>query len=571
MSWVPTPVWFRWHREVPPGAAARRQLGRAGTSRYPAAAWWLLPILGMKHLLLAASLLACRGGSPASPDAPAASPDAPATCAAIAGPAGEVVQTTSGALRGARDGQTWAYKRVPYAAPPIGPLRFRPPAPAACPSGIVDATALGPACPQLDGGAVVGDEDCLQLNVWAPATAAPPRPVLVWIHGGGNTVGSAVYPIYDGRGLAEASDAIVVTTNYRLGQLGFLGHPAFAAESPAGGQGTFGLLDQIAALAWVKANIAAVGGDPGNVTIVGESAGARDVCSLVAAPGAAGLLHRAIMESGACKFLPTRQAAEATAATVATAAGCQAAADVAACLRALPAATLVQAAPASPSALDASPYNPMIDGVVQPDQPEAVIRAGHHHHVPFVIGANADETGKDAPMITTDAQYQAAVRATFPQPLADRVIAQYPSAAYPSPRAAFVRVTTDARFVCPSREIAAAVHAAQAEPVYRYFFQYRPSPLGAVHGLDVPYVFGTFSAVLINGLPYTPSATDLALSAAIQARWAGVARAGAPGGTPAWPAYDDTDPALVLDATLSTTAAIRKADCDFWQPYYRAQ
>jgi len=525
----------------------------------------------MKYLPLAIWWLAACGGSSGTGTPDAAPPvDAAPVCAAVPGAAAELVSTTSGAVHGARDGQTWAYKRIPYAAPPVGAQRFRAPAPPACPSAPIEATALGPVCPQLDGTTVIGDEDCLHVNVWAPAAAGAPRPVMVWIHGGGNTVGSAVYPLYDGRRLAEVGDVVLVTANYRLGQLGFLGHASFAAESPAGGQGTFGLLDQIAALAWVQANIAAFGGDPSNVTIFGESAGARDVCSLVAAPGAAGLFQRAVMESGACKFLPTRQAAEKTASDVASAVGCQTATDVPACLRALPAATLIQALPGDPGPLGASPYNPMIDGVVQPDQPEAVISAGHHHHVAFAIGANADETGAAAPTITSDAQYQAAVRAMFPQTFADQVLAQYPSASYPTPRAAFIQLTTDSRFVCPSREIASAVDGAQTEPVYRYFFQYRPSLRGAVHGLDVPYVFGTFNAVLVNGVPYQPSATDLALSAAIQGYWTRFAHGGDPGGTPAWPGYDATDPALVLDATLATTTAIRKADCDFWAPYYRA-
>ena len=521
----------------------------------------------MKTSILASLIpvvVACGGDDP-----PAPGPDAQPACAAEAGPAGEVVRTTSGALRGARDGETWAFKRVPFAAPPVGELRFRPPAPPACPGDEIDATRLGPACPQLEAGAFVGDEDCLQLNVWAPAAAGAARPVLVWIHGGGNSVGTAVDPIYDGRRLAEAGDAVVVTVNYRLAQLGFLGHASFGAGAAAG-QGTFGLLDQIAALAWVRDNIAAVGGDPSNVTIFGESAGARDVCALVAAPGAAGTFHRAVMQSGACKFLPTRQAAEQKGAEVAAAVGCAGAADVPACLRALPAEALIRALPGDPSALASSPYNPMIGGAVLPDQPEAVIRAGNHHRVPFAVGANADETGNAAPAIPTEAQYQALVRAQLPQPLADLALAQYPAAAYPTPRAAFVRLTTDLRFVCPSREIARAIDAAQAEPVYRYFFQYRASPLGAVHGLDVPYVFGTFGAVLVNGQPYQPTATDLALSSAIQGYWTRFARGGDPGGAPAWPVYGPTDPALVFDAALSTAAAIRQADCDFWAPFYNA-
>ena len=512
-------------------------------------------------LLLAA---ACGGSAPSAPDA------AP-PCSPTAGAPAETVTTTSGVVRGARAGLTWAYQRVPYAAPPTGAHRFQPPAPAACAADPIDATAPGPLCPQLDGASVVGDEDCLQLNVWAPAAPAAPRPVMVWLHGGGNSVGSAVYPVYDGRALAEAGDVLVVTANYRLAQLGFLAHPALAAEAPTGGSGTFGLLDQIAALAWVRDNIAAFGGDPARVTIFGESAGARDVCSLVASPRAAGLFRGAIMESGACKFLPTRATAEAQGAAVVAQVGCATAADVPACLRALPAATLVQALPGDPGVLGASPYNPMIDGAVQPEQPQAALRAGRHNHVAFLVGANADETGKAAPALTTDAQYQAAVRASYPEPLASGALAQYPSTAYASPRAAYVRLTTDARFVCPSREIVADARAAQAEPVYRYLFQYRPTALGAVHGLDVPYVFGTFAAVLgANGQPYTPTATDLALSAAIQGLWARFARTGVPGGTPAWPASDASDPVLVLDATLATATAPRQADCDFWRPYYQA-
>ena len=437
---------------------------------------------------------ACGGEEPSPP-----APDGQTVCAAVAGPAGEVVQTTSGPLRGARDGETWAFKRVPFAAPPVGERRFQPPAAPDCPGEALDATRLGPVCPQLDGDAFVGDEDCLHLNVWAPAAAGAARPVMVWIHGGGNSVGSAVYPLYDGRRLAEAGDVVVVTVNYRLAQLGFLGHASFGAEG-AMGQGNFGLLDQIAALGWVRDNIAAVGGDPSNVTIFGESAGARDVCALVAAPGAAGTFHRAVMQSGACKFLPTRQAAEQQAASVASAVGCAGAADVPACLRALSAEALIRALPGDPSSLSSSPYNPMIDGAVLPEQPEAAIRAGRHHRVPFAVGRQRRRDRQTPrPRSRPRRQYQTLVRAQLPPLLAEQALAQYPASAYPTPRAAYVRLTSDLRFVCPSREIAKAVDAAQAEPVYRYFFQHRASPLGAVHGLDIPYVFGTFSAVLANG------------------------------------------------------------------------
>ena len=514
-------------------------------------------------------IAACGGGGDDGALPIDAGVDAVAPCAPTPGAPAERVTTTSGVVRGATDGATLAWKRVPYAAPPIGDLRLRAPQPAPCAADELDATALGPTCPQLtaDGG-FEGAEDCLHLNLWAPASApATPRPVMVWIHGGGNSVGTAVDPIYDGRRLAEAGDVVVVTLNYRLAQLGFLADAALATT--AGAVGNYGTLDQLEALRWVHANIAAFGGDPANVMVFGESAGGRNTCTLLAAPAAAGLFHRALIQSGACKFIDTRAEAQATADAVATALGCTG--DRAACFRAATAEALIRANAQPVGALAASAYGSVIDGVTLVEQPEAAIRAGRHHAMPIAIGANADETGREAPAMLTEPQYVALVRAQL-GPIADAALQQYPASAYPSPRAAYVRLTTDSRFVCPSREIAAGAAAAQTAPVFRYFFQYRATPLGAVHGLDVPFVFGTFGAILTpGGTPYQPTAADLALSAAIQGYWTRFARSGDPGGAPAWPAYGATDPALVLDGAITTTAGVRTADCDFWRPYYLAR
>lgn len=522
--------------------------------------------------LLVLSLIAACSSSPASnvPDASSdAWPDSFACAAPPPGAAAERVGTTSGMIHGAMAGATWSYLGIPYAAPPIGALRFAAPTAPACPSADVEATAYAPMCPQLDEmGGFHGDENCLALNVWAPATAAAPRPVMVFIHGGANAAGTASDPLYDGRKLAEAGDAIVVTLDYRLAQLGFLDHSALAAESSA--SGNYGLLDQMFALQWVKSNIAAFGGDPANVMVFGESAGARDTCSLVAAPGAAGLFARALIESGSCRGLPTRTAAQATGATFATAANCTG--DIPACLRAQTAEQLIRAQPPVASILVSGIYQPVIDGTIQPAQPQVRIAAGQHNHVPFIVGANSDETGAAAPpasAFATDDDYRAALVAQFGATFADQIYQHYPppsvtGSPFATRRAAYVRATTDARFVCPSRSIARAFATGQAEATYRYFFAYPATLFGAVHGSELVFLFGNFDAIVTMAGPYQPTATDLAVSAAVQADWTSFARGGAPTGTPAWPRYDATDPARVFTATPSTQTGIRTADCDFW-------
>lgn len=507
-------------------------------------------------------LVACGSNSPP------AGPDAAEGCTAAApGAPTERVATTGGVVHGTAVGATFAFLGVPFVAPPVGALRYAAPMPAACSPTELDATKLGPSCPQLDSNGVYGgDEDCLQLNVWAPSASAAPRPVMVWIHGGGNAAGTATDPMYDGHRIAEVGDVVVVTVNYRLGQLGFIDLPSLAAEA-AQGSGNYGLLDQISALHWVHDNIASFGGDPGNVTIFGESAGARDVCSLVAAPGAAGLFHGALMESGSCRGLPTRATAQTTGASFATAVSCTGS-DIPACLRALPAQTLINALPPDVSILTSTPYQPSIDGAVQTAQPSDVIAGGTHNHVRFLVGANSDETGKQVPPIMDANEYAMLVKNSYPSAY-NQVLAQYPSSAYPTPRAAYVQLTTDSRFVCPSREIAKAMAANQTEQVFRYFFTFPGSGhFGAFHGLDVPYVFGNFDALIVNGNPYQATTADLAVSAAIQADWIGFTRAGAPGGSPSWPAWDSTDPSRVYSATPSVELAIRKAHCDFWQTFY---
>jgi para-nitrobenzyl esterase len=396
-----------------------------------------------------------------------------------------------------------------------------------------------------------------------------PAPVLFWIHGGGNVQGAGSLAVYDGQAFVEQNGLVVVTLNYRLGALGFLAHQALDRDNPRGVSGNYGLLDQVAALEWVQRNIAAFGGDPSRVLIAGESAGAVDVCSLLASPLAKGLFARALMESGGCSQQPL-SAAEEFGETIVEAAGCGGALDVAACLRALSAGALTSAVPPQPNVSSSSGqlYGPNVDGFALDTSPLSALLAGAHHHVPFLIGANADETALDAPALPTAAAYQAAILAQFGGVLGPRILAQYPSSAFPSPQKAYVAVTTDARFVCPSRRIARAAAGSQSEPVFRYFFtksldSTAAAALGAYHSLELPFVFGTLGKFA----GFTPSARELALSSEMNAYWARFAANGDPNGAGAtlWPRYDPApDSYLDLGNTILSRAGVRTERCDFW-------
>ena len=488
--------------------------------------------------------------------------------------------TTSGLAQGEPTGAVVAFLGLPYAASPVGDLRWRPPQPAPSWAGVRAATAFASPCPQIGfGGAVVGAEDCLYLNLWVPAgqPAGAVLPVLFFIHGGGNVQGASSDQLsdgsffYDGAALAASRQAIVVTMNYRLGPLGFLALPDLAAESPHGSSGNYGILDQVAALEWVRSNIASFGGDPARVLVFGESAGALDTCMLLASPLAAGLFSSALMQSGACVAMSNADA-QAFGAQVVAACGCSGASDVAACLRALGANAVVAALP-QPIDLAGKQggYQPSIDGWVLPEAPLDALAGGRHNRVPVVVGANSDETARAVPLLT-EAQYQQSVLqlAGNSQLLANRILAEYPSSEYGgSPRRAYVALTSDAKFICTARWAARALAAGQDEPVFRYYFTHPYTngtagllQLGAYHAAELPYVFGNLG---IAG--YVPTAGEVALSAAIQGYWSRLAATGDPNGegAVAWPTYDAaSDPFLQLDDPVAAGEGVRTRQCDFW-------
>jgi para-nitrobenzyl esterase len=493
-------------------------------------------------------------------------------------------KTTYGLVRGKDDGGALAFLGVPYAAPPVGALRFHAPEAPACWDGTRDATSYASACVQnIPSGGKLGDEDCLYLNIWTPSTSGK-RPVLFFAHGGALLFGSGAQDLifegtgnlYRGQTLANEQDVVVVTINYRLAELGFLAHPALSKEDSHGSSGNYGTLDQIAALRWVKDNIASFGGDPDRVMLFGESAGGLSTCLLMSSPLANGLFSRALMESGGCT-VASREGRYTQGTSIVDAVGCTSAPDVPACLRSKPVDAFRVAPPTGINMFLADgdinsawdmPFGPNLDGYVFTEQPMTSIRNGHHNKVPLVVGSNANEFEIFIPpgTINTCLDYVALIGTLFGG-LADEVIAHYPCLGYPLPRWAAVDVGTDFMFTCPARRVLRAARQGGSPVAYRYYnpHTYTNSPLTvlrAFHASELPYVFRTFDV-----FAYQPTSGDVALSKAIGGYWSRFAAAGDPNGgaDPAWPAFTaNAETAIVLDDTISTKTGIADDKCDFW-------
>jgi para-nitrobenzyl esterase len=470
-----------------------------------------------------------------------------------------IVTTDDGAVRGTTAGTVGEFLGIPYAAPPTGNLRWRPPAPPADWRGVRDATQFAPSCPQPPGPfAPPGpfSEDCLYLNVYTPNRDADHRllrsgdehglPVLVWIHGGGLTEEAGRN--YDGSKLA-ADRTVVVTINYRLGALGFLAHPALASR-PGGTAGNYGLMDQQAALRWVRDNIAQFGGDPHNVTIAGQSAGGLSVLAQMVSPGSRGLFQKAIIQSGSFA-LNQRPLADAEAAGQAFAAQAGCPDQTAACLRQLPVSDLV-----NPNFVE---IPGVVDGKVLTEPIGTALAAGQFARVPVLNGTNHDEErlfvsigltvsqGTDVlipeqPVTTDNYQTDIAAALGVPAARAAAIAAEYPPAAYPSPDAALSTLVGDASFACPARQIDQST--SQRAPTYAYEFNddnapqlFTPPRLVArvaTHESELPYLFDLPNA------PFPPqlSVGQQALAASMRAAWANFAARSNPATRAVpWPAF----------------------------------
>jgi len=471
-----------------------------------------------------------------------------------------------GILEGAHEDTIAVFKDIPYAAAPVGALRWRAPQPAPGWQGKRDASAFGPVCPQNEHITIFTpklpqSEDCLSLNVWTPdAKAGAKLPVMVWIYGGGFVNGGSSPSVYDGSQFAKRG-VVFVSFNYRLGRFGFFGHPALTKESPDGPLGNYGYMDQIAALKWVERNIAAFGGDPHNVTIFGESAGGGSVLTLLTSPMAKGLFHKAVVESGGGRDLLMGQrylskagpdgtpSAESVGVAFAKANGIEGTdAAALAALRKLPAEAVV--AGLNMATMGTPTYGgPMIDGRVVVESPAKAYANGRGAKVPVMIGANSADIG--FPRGRTIDEILAPFGADR-----DKARAAYDPSGSAQPIQLGIAIAADQMMVEPARYFAGVI-AGLGQPAYEYRFSYVAESMrkqwpGAPHATEIPFVFDTVAARYTKDL----ADADRAIARAANEYWVNFAKTGNPNGKglPNWPAYSPKTDEL-MDFSLAGPVA----------------
>ncbi|MEU7744020.1 carboxylesterase family protein [Nonomuraea sp. NPDC049158] len=480
-----------------------------------------------------------------------------------------VVRTDAGAVRGVATEDHRTFQGIPFAAPPVGAARWQPPRPVEPWPDVRDATRPGPRCAQnadpITGLPASDSEDCLYLNVTTPRRSPTLRPVMVWVHGGGFTGGAGGE--YDERRLAVRGDVVVVTVNYRLGAFGFFGYPGLADS------GTYGLMDQQAALRWVRRNAAAFGGDPGRVTLFGESAGGDSMCAQLASPAAAGLFQRMVIQSGSCTELNVpdvifpgvgaeydtwkpRATLEAVGSRVATGLGCADPATALECLRRLPVSALLAAQ--NPPVF----WSPAYGTPLLPVHPARALRDGRFNRVPVLAGTTRDEGSFFAatfpPLEEND--YRGLLNAAFGDK-ADLVAERYPVGA--SPRQAWGSVITDRGYACPNRRNDREL--ARWVPVYGYEFADREAPLpfelpqppdfplGAFHASELAYLHDLTGKVTLRP-------DQRRLSDTMIRYWTRFAAEGRPAASwPSVPLVQSLEPGGVRPADLNA-----RHNCDFW-------
>jgi len=527
----------------------------------------------MRGALIGALLCGACGGTMAGSDATVSDPDSGAPP-----PAPPVVETAHGPVEGTSGDGYVEFLGIPYAAAPVGDRRFRPPQPprawprprrSSRPQRCVQ-DALG--LPLASG------EDCLYVNVHTPdPTPETPAPVMVWIHGGAFLFGEGVQTDEGTLGdrLAQRG-VVVVSMNYRLGPYGFLAHPALTAEQ--GASGNWGFMDQQAALRWVRDNVAAFGGDPGDVTLFGQSAGGLSTCLHMVAPESRGLFHRVIVQSGLCESaLDDLAAGEAHGVALAERLGC-AGDDAATCLREADVDAIDAADQAAMDVVDElsgdQAWWPIVDGVTVTSEVRDAVEGGGFADVPAIIGWTAQEGSFFAFLTDTgdepvdEAAYRQIVDALADAHgvIADDIAAAYPLADYPDPAAAAAAAYGDATITCPSRRFAHLYAAHASRPPWVYRFDYPDAgfqipterELGAFHAGEIQFVFGHPAPI---GQREFTDPDEVALHDAMRGAWLGFATSGAPGGD--WPPFEDGE-LRVFDRELTTARGVDDARCALW-------
>ncbi len=482
------------------------------------------------------------------------------------------IRIANGSVSGnpGKNSDVQVYKSIPFAAPPVGDLRWKAPKSSANWDGVRAADKFSAICAQTPypAGSLYASapqptsEDCLYLNVWTAAKAANEhRPVMLWIHGGALTRGSGSTPTYDGESLA-AKGVVLVTINYRLGVFGFMAHPELTKESDRNASGNYGFLDQIAALEWVQKNIAAFGGDPKRVTIFGESAGSWSVNVLTASPLAKGLFHRAIGESGG-NFNPLKRLADAEQTGVKFAASVGA--ESLSALRQKTTDELMKAA-------SATPFPAVLDGWLLPADIYAIYATGKQNDVPIIVGSNADEGTSLSPWPSngTAAAFEKQTRSRFGAD-ADRALELYPAKSDDEARAAHYASFRDASFGWQMRTWARLETQTGKSKAYLYYFSHVPpgpqsSRYGAYHASEIAYVFNNLNVGKRQHEEIDDKLADL-----MSSYWVNFAKTGDPNGPglPKWPAYSlSSDTALELGDQVKPVANLHKDQLDFLDQFF---
>ncbi|MDN3677563.1 carboxylesterase family protein [Flavobacterium paronense] len=497
----------------------------------------------------------------------------------------QTVNTQFGTIQGSLNGTVYQFLGIPFAKPPINDLRWKAPQNPVNWTGILTTNAFSPVCPQKNfdtGGSsstIEGNEDCLYLNIWTPNLTNTTKPVMVFIHGGGNQQGSTSEvnggtQMFFGKNLADRGNAVIVTIQYRLGPLGFLVHPGLETENVNNVSGNYAVMDQILALRWIQNNIANFGGDVNKIMIFGESAGGINVGNLLTSPLAANLFQRACIESAApvINNYSTGRNLGIDYVNTYTTTGTDT--DKIAYMRSLTSDQLVanETAPLSGGAVGLN-WLPVVDNVVFNSVPSAQFQSGNFNKVPLIIGSNSEEMSISAPETVTPLMVTLLKNSIVPTALLPQANSLYPSGAdNTTAKQSYIGILTDSQFTASTRRTAQCVSSNQTEPVWRYFFTHKHTvsilqPLGSYHGMELFYVFNNWENATLGSGPLFHN-EDEQVQDAMLSYWVNFANTGNPNGTglATWPQYNAaTDCYVEIKATPDgTQCGLRTAKTDLW-------